>query len=160
MLPNYLEDIQLHEQDGDDFMQDIEALWGVYNPLTEDKKYCRRGQKNVDSIMAPQAQMVWEQAIANSPLRIKLAKAQAKAHRDTVEAKALADSKPSAMEVDAGEIELVEVIPGAKSSETPSDTVAGALEEISASIAEPLPQEFQEHHEVNHLQTHKQMQKP
>ena len=79
-------------------MKDIEALWGVYNPLTEDKKYCQQGQRNVNNIMAPQAQMTWEQAVANSPLRIKLAKAEAKAHREAVEAKASDDTKASAME--------------------------------------------------------------
>ena len=34
----YQDDIQLHEQDEEDVMKDIEAPWGVYNPLTEDKK--------------------------------------------------------------------------------------------------------------------------
>ena len=42
--------------------------------------------------------------------------------------------------VDSGEVEPLDVIPGPRTSETPSNTVAGALEEISATITEPLPQ--------------------
>ena len=137
----YNEDVSLHAHKGPDFVVDLDLLWSGDNPLVNDRKFCRRGQRKVDIVMTPQVCIAWEIAVANSQKRIAKAQAEAKAFSDlgATKKKGEKDTKEVEMEVDAGEVEFVDTVPAPKTSENPSDTVAGALDEIAASLTAPLP---------------------
>ena len=45
------EDVSLHAHKGPDFVVDLDLLWSGDNPLVNDRKFCRRGQRKVDVVM-------------------------------------------------------------------------------------------------------------
>ena len=47
----YNEDVSLHAHEGPDFVVDLDLLWSGDNPLVNDRKFCRRGQRKVDVVM-------------------------------------------------------------------------------------------------------------